>query len=114
MSPETDPRRERLESLKASLLQRLKKIDGDLERKQGALDQDFEEQAVQTENDETLDALDDVTRKELDQIERALSDLDKGKYGKCRHCGCEIGEERMEALPYAILCVACAESAESG
>lgn len=39
-------------------------------------------------------------------VERALSKLDEGSYGVCDVCGDPIGEGRLEALPWATLCVA--------
>ncbi len=36
---------------------------------------------------------------------RALAKLDEGSYGTCEVCGGPIGEARLEALPWAILCV---------
>jgi DnaK suppressor protein len=41
------------------------------------------------------------------EIDRALAKIDAGTYGICEHCGQPIAEARLEALPYAALCVAC-------
>jgi DnaK suppressor protein len=41
------------------------------------------------------------------EIDRALAKIDDGTYGICEHCGQPIPEARLEALPYAALCVAC-------
>ena len=38
-------------------------------------------------------------------VVRALEKLDEGSYGRCDVCGKEIGEGRLEALPWAVLCV---------
>lgn len=38
-------------------------------------------------------------------VERALAKLDEGTYGACDACGRPIGEGRLEALPWATLCV---------
>ncbi len=42
------------------------------------------------------------------EVERALEKLDEGTYGTCDDCGRRIGEERLEAVPWASLCVGCA------
>jgi DnaK suppressor protein len=38
-------------------------------------------------------------------VERALAKLDEGSYGQCDVCGRAIPEGRLEALPWAVLCV---------
>ena len=44
------------------------------------------------------------------EIEAALSRLEDGQYGLCEQCGKEIDRDRLEAIPYAILCIHCAET----
>lgn len=46
----------------------------------------------------------------LRDVERALVKLDEGTYGVCDSCGEPIGAERLEAIPWASLCVACASA----
>lgn len=41
------------------------------------------------------------------EIDRALEKIDNGTYGLCEHCGDPIPEARLQALPYAALCVTC-------
>lgn len=43
----------------------------------------------------------------VEQIDRALVKMGKGTYGLCEHCGLQIAEARLEALPFAALCVQC-------
>ena len=47
------------------------------------------------------------------EIDRALEKLSDGTYGTCDVCGTEIADERLEALPWATLCVTCKSSARS-
>lgn len=49
----------------------------------------------------------------LQDIKDALGRLGDGSYGTCAHCGAEIPAERLEVLPYARLCVRCADDMES-
>jgi DnaK suppressor protein len=42
------------------------------------------------------------------EVDRALEKLAEGTYGECDSCGGRIGDERLEAIPWATLCVACA------
>lgn len=112
MNTDTTRHRKRLQEMRDSLQQRLSKIDADIHHKGQAVEADFEEQATQRENDETIDALGEAARRELQQIDNALKAMDNGRYGLCRQCGQEIAEPRLEALPFALLCVVCAEKAE--
>jgi RNA polymerase-binding protein DksA len=43
-----------------------------------------------------------------DDIADALARIDKGTYGTCEACGAAIAEARLEALPFARHCIACA------
>jgi RNA polymerase-binding transcription factor DksA len=42
---------------------------------------------------------------ELHDVERALTRLDEGTYGTCEACGCDLPDERLEAVPAARFCV---------
>jgi len=44
----------------------------------------------------------------LRDVERALEKLDEGTYGVCDSCGGPIALERLETIPWAVLCVGCA------
>ncbi len=46
-------------------------------------------------------------RAAIEEIDRALAKIQAGTYGICERCGQPIAEARLEALPYAALCVAC-------
>ncbi|MHB8900335.1 MAG: TraR/DksA family transcriptional regulator [Thermoguttaceae bacterium] len=50
----------------------------------------------------------------LDQIEAALERIEDGDYGSCEECGCRIPKTRLNALPYATMCVKCASHLEEG
>lgn len=41
------------------------------------------------------------------EIDRALQKIEDGTYGVCEQCGETIPDARLEALPYAALCVNC-------
>lgn len=41
------------------------------------------------------------------EIDRALQKIEDGTYGVCEQCGEMIPEPRLQALPYAALCVTC-------
>ena len=50
-------------------------------------------------------AVHDKLQLTLADVERALVKLDEGTYGVCDACGGPIGAGRLEALPWATLCV---------
>ena len=43
------------------------------------------------------------------RIDEALHRLEKGTYGSCEECDEEIPAARLQALPFATLCVTCQE-----
>ena len=43
----------------------------------------------------------------LSEIEAALRRIEEGTYGQCTNCGRQIPEERLDARPYATLCIDC-------
>jgi RNA polymerase-binding transcription factor DksA len=49
---------------------------------------------------------------QLEEIGAALERIDQGTYGKCEECGGRISAERLQAIPYAWLCIECARGAE--
>lgn len=48
----------------------------------------------------------------LDQIEVALERIEDGTYGHCEECGGRIPKQRLNAIPYATMCVKCASQSE--
>jgi DnaK suppressor protein len=46
----------------------------------------------------------------LADVDRSLAKLDQGTYGTCDRCGAAIAPERLEARPWAQLCMSCASA----
>ncbi|SES72079.1 MULTISPECIES: TraR/DksA family transcriptional regulator [Marinobacter] len=105
-------RTEELQRLKQELTRRLERYEAHQHRESGKLEADFEEQAVQLQNDEVVDSLEQEVREELRQVIHALDRIDQGEGGLCERCGNEINPERLNILPWTSLCVRCAEAAE--
>ncbi len=101
-----------LVEMRDELRLRLERIGAHQQRKEQPLDPDFEEQAVEQQNDEVVTALDDVSQTILVRVERALTKIESGEYGICGICGGEINSDRLEAIPYADTCIECAERSE--
>jgi RNA polymerase-binding protein DksA len=48
----------------------------------------------------------------LSEIDSALGRIDDGSYGQCTNCAKEIASARLEARPWATLCIDCQRSRE--
>lgn len=72
------------------------------------------DQASNMSERELDEGLEEDGREVLAQIEAALKRIDDGTYGKCERCGRDIGEERLEARPWATLCIDDARKESSG
>src|SRR2546423_12939630 len=46
-------------------------------------------------------------------IQEALKTLERGQYGECVRCGNDINEKRLEAVPWATMCIRCQEETET-
>ena len=44
----------------------------------------------------------------LEEVEAALERIEQGTFGRCENCGQEIGDERLDALPFTGYCIRCA------
>ena len=91
----------------------------------GSLDEEVEEIAATSDNHlaETATAtlgreidytLGDNAEHVLAGIDAALKRIEEGTYGTCAGCGTEIPEGRLEANPWASLCIDCKRRAEGG
>ena len=89
------------------------RISVDLRRKNKPLDSDSQEQAIELQIDQVLEALDDSMRNELTQIQKTLERIESRDYGVCERCGKEISIKRLEALPHTSLCVKCADKSSN-
>ena len=89
----------------------------------GSLDEEVEEIAATSDNHlaETATAtlgreidytLGENSGEVLAQIDAALKPIDDGTYGTCTNCGREIPQERLEAYPWASLCIDCKRQSE--
>ncbi|NBW87851.1 MAG: TraR/DksA family transcriptional regulator, partial [Planctomycetia bacterium] len=46
----------------------------------------------------------------LDLVEQALERIRGRRFGVCEECGGVIAKKRLEAIPFAALCIRCAEN----
>ena len=61
--------------------------------------------ATATFDREMASTLEENSSHVLADIDAALARIDAGTYGRCERCGNPIDEERLEALPWATLCI---------
>jgi RNA polymerase-binding transcription factor DksA len=69
---------------------------------------DWEDLAVEREEDEVLESLGEAGLEEVRMIRAALKRFDEGTYGKCVSCGEAISEDRLDVLPATPFCRHCA------
>ena len=70
-------------------------------------DAGFADRSHNTEERSHLISVARALRSNLRDVDRALAKMDAGTYGRCERCGREIAPERLEALPWAMLCIDC-------
>ena len=75
---------------------------------------DFADRANNSYNRETMFAISDAERSLLFEIDEALDRLEDKTFGACTNCQNEIGKARIDAIPWAKLCIDCAELKERG
>ncbi|KPN62078.1 transcriptional regulator, TraR/DksA family [Aliiroseovarius crassostreae] len=91
---------------------RLKELDVRLHEIEDELDshqsKDWEELAVEREEDEVLEGLGTSGQEEIAKIRAALVRIDEGEYGVCVKCGDDIPEARLALVPFTPFCPKCA------
>lgn len=96
---------------RSSILERVQKL--------AAAWQEMEERVIELEEEaqkasiaRPYDQLDGNGKMEIEQIDLALIKMTIGDYGICESCGDDISPKRLEAIPWARLCVECARDFE--
>ncbi len=69
---------------------------------------------AQVVEDRTNNQLADSLAVTAAAIRRALDLIDEGRFGRCESCGEPIAEERLQAVPWALLCMRCQSAGEHG
>jgi DnaK suppressor protein len=69
---------------------------------------------AQVVEDRTNNQLADSLATTVASIRRALTLLDEGRFGRCDVCGDPIGDDRLQAVPWALLCMRCQSTGERG
>jgi DnaK suppressor protein len=109
--------REGLVDERAGLLAQVEDLDAEADVnnwREGGFDDDPADAGSASFERETAQSLSNHARKLLQEIDDALRRIDAGTYGVCENCGQRIEPERLEALPYARLCLDCKRRDETG
>lgn len=115
---EREERQHRREVLQRMLLGKrqeiMREIEGNLgqsltEDQQRRLEsaRDVGDQALMDLDRELGISLMEMRNRRRQAIDEALMRLNEGTYGICAECGIEVSEKRLEAVPFAKLCVQC-------
>lgn len=109
------------EMQKVLLKQRTELLNNIKAREQKNTDDDRRDNSSKDDADIVADELEaikessmrshDVNR--LKALENALGRISQGTYGKCMKCGKKITQERLRAIPWALLCIDCKNETEA-
>ena len=75
---------------------------------------DVVDAALDAVQDEISSQLAEVESRELASIDLALNSMRQGTYGTCNICTSKIPLARLQALPYATMCIECQRAEEEG
>ncbi len=104
--------RRRLEEMKEKILAEMDQANRS--EREGLKDEgmDTYDLASEERDREISFILSDRERAKMSAIDDAFERIGDGSYGICESCGLEIGEERLEALPFTRLCRDCQQDME--
>lgn len=102
----------KLEERRKALAGRLAELNARLNKIEDALDdtpsRDWEDLAVEREDDEVLESMGLSGQAEIRMIQAAIRRMDDGTYGICVSCGDAISEARLDVVPFTPFCKTCA------
>ena len=110
-----------IENYKQSLLKQRDQLVGQVNENQSQTFnydrenmQDPVDMAVSDREQTILLSINESERTLLDQVDAALQRIELGGYGECMNCSQQIGEARLNAVPYARYCINCQDLLERG
>jgi len=87
-------------------------VDDEVEQISGTSDNHLAETATATFDRQVGFTLEENSGQVLAEIDAALRKIDDETYGTCGGCAGHIAEARLEAYPWASMCIDCARLAE--
>ncbi|NGZ59850.1 MAG: hypothetical protein CV081_05030 [Nitrospira sp. LK265] len=120
---EREAREQRQEVLHKMLIGKRQEIIKEIEESLGQSLTEDQQRRLESARDVGDQALMDLERelgislmemrnRRRQSIDEALTRLHEGTYGICAECGVEISEKRLQAVPFAKLCVECQSRVE--
>ena len=106
--------RERLLQRKQEILEAYNKNKSYGKEADGEATQDVADKAANSYTKEFLFSLSNTERDMLQMVDEALGRIDDRRYGVCAACEEEMNLKRLEAVPWARLCLSCQEKQEQG
>jgi len=108
------PRMEKsLTELKREIIAKLVASNEDFKEIVDAMDtKDLADVASDDIDRKMIEAIGSQELKRLRLIDSALTRIQQGKYGLCIKCSKKIPQPRLEAIPYALMCVDCKSAEE--
>jgi DnaK suppressor protein len=98
--------REQLSAERERIREQLGHLGHDGDR--SGFDENFADSGQVTAERGEVEALIGSLLDALGDVDRALDKLDRGDYGRCESCEGAISDARLEAMPTARTCIACA------
>ncbi len=80
----------------------------------GEATQDIADKAANSYTKEFLFSLSNTERELLQMLDEALGRIEARRFGVCASCEDDMNLKRLEAVPWARLCLSCQEKQESG
>lgn len=106
--------RERLLQKKQEIMEAYNKNKSYGKEADGEATQDIADKASNSYTKEFLFSLSNTERELLHEVDDAIARLEARRYGTCAACEEDMNTKRLEAVPWARLCLACQEKQESG
>jgi DnaK suppressor protein len=104
--------KQRLEAKRVELVRNMAGLTEAHPEPEGSIDlnegpRDLEDRSIDVQETQQEKEILDNEQDLLNQVNAALQRIEQGTYGICENCGQPINEKRLEALPWASLCLKC-------
>lgn len=114
MSTQSKGRNKKYEAVEKALLAQREELSARINGRLGDvyIDREPDDEAAHASDSARKDmtvATIERERRTLEQIEAALLRFKKGTYGTCMSCGEPVPDARLKAIPWARVCVRCAD-----